>query len=162
MHSHWSVDVFHEVTARWKISSRRCLEDQWPTAWLYGSSLSWGSRVLSHSYFQSTEFVILFDSPATLYICICQEKSILSSDVFLRHMSRARKEDTIRVKRYGGSQRARYATINTRKQGRYRKSTFPGTLCWWPFTSGLQLAFNLNLIIVRNLAHQPDPLPSWA
>lgn len=89
-----------------------------------------------HSYFRSIEFVILSHSPATLYICICQEKKILSFNVFLRHMSRARKEDTVRGKMYGGSQGARYAAIKTRKQGRYRKSTFPGTLLlafyFWP------------------------------
>lgn len=156
MHSHLSEDVFHEVTTRWKISSRRCLEDQWSTVWLCGGSLSWGSRVLSHSYFQSIEFVILTHSPAVLYIYLCQEKK----DFKLRCLSEAYEQGQERRhnwgERYDGSQEARYGMVKTGKQARYRKSAFPGTLCWQPFTSGLQLAFNLNL------AHLSDPLPSWA
>lgn len=86
-------------------------------------------------------------------------------------MGRARKEGTIMgEKRCGGSQGARYGTIKTRKPARYKKKKASflmvgrgiGTLCWWPFTSGLQLAFNLNLINMRNVAHQPDPLNSCA
>jgi hypothetical protein len=33
-----------------------------------------------------------------------------------------------------------------------------GTVCLWPFSSGLELEFNLNFINIRNLVQQPDSL----